>query len=483
MNQLIFEISRSGRKGYRFPKQDVPQREAQQLFGVIAAKQAPNLPETAEVDVIRHFENLARDNFAVDAGFYPLGSCTMKYNPKVNELTSREAGFTEVHPLQPEETAQGSLELIHTLTGYLSEITGMSWGTMQSMAGAHGEFTGMKLFRAYFSAAGEHQRTRLIVPSSSHGTNPASAHLSGFEVIELPADERGLVSPESLKPYMNDQLAGIMLTNPNTLGLYETDILEISEMVHEAGGLLYYDGANLNAVMGKSRPGDMGFDVIHLNLHKTFSTPHGGGGPGAGPVLVSDRLVPFLPVPDVVKTDGDYRFDWDRPQSIGKISGFYGNFGVLVRALTYILVMGKDGLTRASEMAVLNANYVMESLKDLYYLPYDQVCKHEFVFSAEKMKKDTGVSALDVAKGLVERSIHPPTVYFPLIVPEALMIEPTETETKETLDRFIAVMTEIHRLAYEDASQLTEAPRGTSVRRVDDVRAARHPVVRWEGAE
>ncbi len=479
--KLLSEISKPGRRGYRFPKLDVPACDTRTLFGEkLAAENPPEIPEVSEIDVTRHFQNLACDNFGVDIGFYPLGSCTMKYNPKVNEEVSREEGFASVHPLQPQETVQGTLEMMHTLTNYLCEITGMSWGTMQSMAGAHGEFTGMKLFRSYFQKKGEISRTRLIVPSSSHGTNPASAHLSGFEVIEVPADERGLVSPESLKPYLDDSLAGIMLTNPNTLGLYETDIIEISRMIHDAGGLLYYDGANLNAVMGKSRPGDMGFDVIHLNLHKTFSTPHGGGGPGSGPVLVADRLVEHLPVPDVVKTASGYKLDWDRPESIGKISGVYGNIGVLVKALTYILVMGRDGLTYASETAVLNANYLMESLKSAYYLPYDQVCKHEFVISADKIKKDTGITAVDVAKGLIERGIHPPTVYFPLIVPEALMFDPTETETLETLDHFIDAMKEIHRLAYEAPEQLKSAPHGTSVCRVDEVQAARNPKVCWE---
>ncbi len=477
---VLFELSRPGRRGYRLPAWDVPKLDVQAVLPeALCADAPPALPELSEIDVTRHYQRLASKSFGVDLGFYPLGSCTMKYNPKVNEETARLSGFAEAHPLQDERTIQGSLKLMHMLITRLCSITGMTWGTLQSMAGAHGEFTGMKLFSAYFHSRGETGRRKLIVPSSSHGTNPASAHLSGFEVVEIPADRRGLVPLASLEPYLNDTLAGIMLTNPNTLGLFEEDILEIAKRIHQAGGLLYYDGANMNAVMGKSRPGDMGFDVIHLNLHKTFSTPHGGGGPGSGPVLVSSRLVPFLPVPDIVQDGETCRFSWDAPQSIGKVSGFYGNFGVLVRALTYILVMGSDGLTHASEMAVLNANYLMHHLKGLYDLPYDRVCKHEFVLSASSLKEDTGTTALDVAKGLIERGIHPPTVYFPLIVAEALMIEPTETETRETLDGFISAMKEIHDLSYGDPEKLKQAPMHTPVRRVDEVGAARNPKVCW----
>lgn len=479
---VLFEMSRPGRRGYRLPAWDVPKLDVDDMLPeALLADEPPALPELAEIDVTRHYQRLASRSFGVDLGFYPLGSCTMKYNPKVNEETARLAGFTDVHPLQDERTVQGSLKLMHTLLTRLCSITGMSWGTLQSMAGAHGEFTGMKLFSAYFHSRGETGRRKLIVPSSSHGTNPASAHLSGFEVVEIPADRRGLVPLSSLDPYLDDTLAGIMLTNPNTLGLFEEDILEIAKRIHKAGGLLYYDGANMNAIMGKSRPGDMGFDVIHLNLHKTFSTPHGGGGPGSGPVLVSSRLVPFLPVPDVVQEGETYRFNWDVKKSIGKVSGFHGNFGVLVRSLTYIMVMGSDGLEHASDMAVLNANYLMHHLKKLYGLPYDRICKHEFVLSAASLKEKTGIAAVDVAKGLIERGIHPPTVYFPLIVPEALMIEPTETETRETLDIFIAAMKEIHDLAHSDPDVLHRAPAGTPVRRVDEVGAARNPKVCWDG--
>ena len=478
--ELIFDTSHAGRRGFRFPASDIPEAvRPAPLADRLLRRTEPQLPEVSEVEVVRHYTNLSRKSFGVDMGFYPLGSCTMKYNPKVNEATASLPQFTELHPLQPVDTVQGALQLMHELLESLCELTGLSWGTLQPFAGAQGEFTGMKLFRAYFNARGEHQRNNLIVPSSSHGTNPASAHLAGFTVIELPADERGLVNPEFLKPYLNDELAGIMLTNPNTLGLFERDIKEAAELIHAAGGLLYYDGANMNAIMGKVRPGDMGFDVVHLNLHKTFSTPHGSGGPGAGPVLVADRLVPYLPVPDIRKLDDSYVFDWDRPESIGKIAGFYGNFGILVRAYTYLRVMGSDGLRKASEIAVLNANYLRVKLQELFELAYPGLCKHEFVLSARKIKEETGVSAMDIAKGLLDHGIHPPTMYFPLIVPEALMIEPTETETQETLDGFVAVMRHLAQLAYTSPELLHAAPTQTPVRRVDEVQAARKPVVRW----
>jgi glycine dehydrogenase subunit 2 len=345
------------------------------------------------------------------------------------------------------------------------------------MAGAHGEFTGMKLFRAAFRAKGEDKRTRLLVPDSSHGTNPASAHLAGFDVVTIPSGADGLLDPSALDPYLDDSLAGIMLTNPSTLGLFEKQIRIVADKVHGAGGLLYYDGANLNAVMGRTRPGDMGFDVVHINLHKTFSTPHGGGGPGAGPVLVREDLLPFLPIPVIVRAGKGWKRDWDRPQSIGKVSGWFGNTAVLVRAFTYMLSMGGNGLKRASDLAVLNANYLLASLKDAYDAPYPGPCKHEFVLSAKKLKEDTGIAAMDIAKGLVENGIHPPTVYFPLIVPECMMIEPTETETKDTLDRFIEVMKELRELADSNPEALHEMPRSTAVRRVDEVKAARSPVL------
>jgi glycine dehydrogenase subunit 2 len=438
------------------------------------------LPELSEVDVVRHYTWLSRRNYGVDNGFYPLGSCTMKYNPKVNEEIASLPGFAGLHPLQPEGTVQGMLELIHDTISMLSEVTGMRWGTLQPMAGAHGEFTGMKLFRAYFAARGETKRKVIIVPDSSHGTNPASAHIAGFEVVEVPSDSRGLVSVEAIRSCMNDELAGIMMTNPNTLGIFERDVKEIADLVHAAGGLLYYDGANMNAILGKVRPGDMGFDVVHLNLHKTFSTPHGGGGPGSGAVLVNEKLRPFLPGPDVEKTKGGYRWVTDNPKSIGRVAGFYGNIGVVVRAWAYLKAMGGNGLERASELAVLNANYLKENLKKVVSLPYDTLCKHEFVLSAQDLKDCCGTSALDIAKGLIDHGYHPPTIYFPLIVHEALMIEPTETESRETLDAFIAAMKAIVESARANPGSLKQAPTSTVVRRIDDVLAAKRPVVRWK---
>jgi glycine dehydrogenase subunit 2 len=437
------------------------------------------MPEVSEVDVVRHYMNLSQKTFSVDTGSYPLGSCTMKYNPKLSEDTASLTGFSGLHPLQDEKTLQGILELQYRLLERLSSLTGMKWGTLQPFAGAHGEYTGMKLFSAYFRDRKEPQRKVLLVPTSSHGTNPASAHMAGFDVVELKADARGLVSLEDLEGYLDERLAGIMLTNPNTLGLFEKDILTIARRVHEAGGLLYYDGANFNAVMGKTRPGDMGFDVIHLNLHKTFATPHGGGGPGAGPVLVSQRMLPFLPQPDITFDQSGYHLTYNREKSIGRISGFYGNIGILIRAYTYITLLGCDGLEQASEHAVLHANYLKEKLKGHYRLAYDSLCMHEFVLSASRQKEQYGVSALDIAKGLIDAGIHPPTIYFPLIVPEAMMIEPTETESKADLDRLIEALMEIDRLAKEDAGVLHEAPSTTVIGRVDEVLAARKPVVRW----
>jgi len=479
-NPLIFELSKEGRRGYRLPELDVPREPLDTLLDADLLRQrGAELPQVSEVDVVRHYTALSRRNYGVDLGFYPLGSCTMKYNPKINEQVAAFEGFSRLHPLQPEATAQGTLMLMYELLRDLSEVTGMSWGTLQPFAGAHGEFTGMKLFKACFEKRGEKGRNKVLVPDSAHGTNPASAHLAGFDVVEIHSDHRGLVSLQSIREHLDESLAGIMMTNPNTLGLFEEDILEISTAVHKAGGLLYYDGANLNAIVGKVRPGDMGFDVVHLNLHKTFSTPHGGGGPGAGPVLVSETLLPFLPVPDVVKREDGYHLDSDRPDSIGRLSGFYGNVAVMVKAYAYLLTMGCDGLARLGELAVLNANYLKERLKDVYALPYDRLCKHEFVLSARELKERFGVTALDVAKRLLDFGIHPPTVYFPLIVAEALMIEPTETESIEVLDRFVQVMHTIAREAEDHAEALKQAPGNTPVRRIDEVLAARKPVVRW----
>ncbi len=480
-DKLIFERSRAGRRGFRIPEADIPQKKMEDLVDRRFLREGETaLPEVSEVDVIRHYTRLSQKNYCVDMGFYPLGSCTMKYNPKINEAAAALEGFAQLHPMQPQHTAQGILELMYELTDKLCEVTGMDWGTLQPFAGAHGEFTGMKFFRSYFDKRGEKQRTKVLVPDSAHGTNPASAHIAGFDVVEIKSDQNGLVSIAELKQHLDENLAGIMLTNPNTLGLFEKEIAEAADLVHEAGGLLYYDGANLNAIMGKCRPGDMGFDVVHLNLHKTFSTPHGGGGPGSGAVMVKSKLEPFLPAPTVRKKDEMYFLDYGIPDTMGRISGFYGNVAVLVKAYTYILTMGSDGLQKASELAVLNANYIKEKLKHRYHLPYDKICKHEFVFSAEDMKEKYGVSATDVAKGLLEYGVHAPTIYFPLIVHEAMMIEPTETESKESLEHFIEVMEGIADLAENNPEKLHEFPLSTPVRRVDQVLAAKKPVLRWK---
>lgn len=484
MFPLIFERSKAGRRGYLPPRLDVPETEPKETIPqALLRDNLPELPEVAEGDIVRHYVNLSHRNHSVDSGFYPLGSCTMKYNPKVNEQVAAFPGFTDLHPFQPESTAQGILELMYRLTELLCEITGMDGGTLQPYAGAQGEFTGMKLFQRWFGSRGDSERSILLVPDSAHGTNPASAHIAGFEVKEIPSDHRGMVSLEAIEPYLNGKLAGIMMTNPNTLGLFEKDIKDISDSIHRVGGLLYYDGANLNAVMGKCRPGDMGFDVVHVNLHKTFSTPHGGGGPGAGPVLVRDTLVPFLPEPTVEKRGELFTLAKGGESTIGRVAGFYGNIGVMIRAYAYILTMGAEGLEKVSEHAVLSANYLQKRLGSILDLPFDGICKHEFVASAESLKNKTGVSAMDVAKNLLDYGIHPPTVYFPLIVKEALMVEPTETESLETLDSLIAALQEIVSAAYTDPERAKQAPTTTPVRRVDEVGAARHPVVRWSGPE
>jgi len=481
---LIFEKSRPGSPGYRLPRWDLPVPPAAQLYDpALLRENPPRLPELGENEVIRHYTGLSRRNFGIDLGFYPLGSCTMKYNPRINEKTAGLPGFTEVHPLQPDGQVQGTLEALHTLLELLCRITGTAWGTLAPFAGAHGEFVGMKIFKAYFRSRGEPERTRILIPDSAHGTNPASAHIAGFEVVELKSDSRGLTDPAEVEKYCDGNLAGIMMTNPNTLGLFEKEIGTIADMVHRAGGLLYYDGANMNAILGKVKPGKMGFDCVHLNLHKTFSTPHGGGGPGAGPILVGESLVPFLPVPVIRKEGERYVNSWDHPLSIGRVAGFHGNTGVCLRALTYILVNGREGLAEVSEAAVLNANYLKEKLKTVLELPHPGLCKHEFVLSARRLREEHGVSALDLAKGLLDRRIHPPTIYFPLIVPEALMIEPTETETLETLDHFVRAVTELAETAAADPEALHRAPEHAEIRRVDEVLAARKPRVSWFSRE
>lgn len=476
---LIIESSVPGRSGYSLPACDVPEIDLTQLLPADQIRQQPpQLPEVSEGDVMRHYVRLSSLNHSVDNGFYPLGSCTMKYNPKVNEAMARLPGFVRLHPLAPEGCAQGALELMYNLEQYLAEITGMDAVTLQPVAGAHGEYTGLKLIAAYHKARGDHQRKIVLVPDSAHGTNPASAAMVGMQIVEVSSDSQGGVSLADLKAKVNDGVAALMLTNPNTLGLFDTNIAEIAEIVHAAGGLLYYDGANANAIMGKVRPGDTGFDVVHLNLHKTFSTPHGGGGPGSGPVGVKAKLVRYLPVPRVVKNGDCFCLDYNLPETIGKVHGFYGNFGVNIKAYAYIRMLGGEGLTRASEEAVLTANYIQAKLKDEYHLEYDRLCMHEFVLSA-KHQKAYGVHTLDIAKRLLDFGVHPPTIYFPLIVEEAIMIEPTETEGKETLDYFIGAMRQIAQEAREQPEKVTQAPHTTPVSRLDEVGAARNPILKW----
>ncbi|MCK4259252.1 MAG: aminomethyl-transferring glycine dehydrogenase subunit GcvPB [Halanaerobiales bacterium] len=480
--KLIFEMSTSGRVGFSLPEEDFTGIEIDtKLPDNFLRKDEPNLPEVSEVDVVRHFTALSNRNFGVDSGFYPLGSCTMKYNPKVNEDVSRYPGFALSHPYQPEELVQGNLKLLYDMEKMLAELTGMDRVTLQPAAGAHGELTGLMMIKAYHEHNGDHDRKEVIIPDSAHGTNPASASMIGYKIIEIPSGDNGLVDLEALKKVVNEKTAALMLTNPNTLGLFETEILEMAEIVHEAGGLLYYDGANANAIMGKARPGDMGFDVLHLNIHKTLATPHGGGGPGSGPVGIKAKLIPFMPLPVIEKVDGEDRFimDYDRLESIGKVKGCYGNFTVIIKAFAYILAMGAEGLRQASEDAVLNANYLKEILKEYYELPFDQVCKHEFVLSGSKQKK-MGVSTLDIAKRLIDYRYHPPTIYFPLIVKEAMMIEPTETEGKETLDAFAETMIRIAKEIEENPETVTNAPLNTVVGRLDEVTAARKPILRWK---
>ena len=430
------------------------------------------LPNVSELEVMRHYKELSDKNFCIEKGFYPLGSCTMKYNPKVNEVLASLDGFCDLHPLQDDEDSQGSLKLMYNLQEALKKVSGMDYITLQPAAGAHGELTGMMIVKKYFETIGEN-RKNVIIPDSAHGTNPASAAMCGFNIIELKSDEKGLVDIEALKEAVDDNTAAIMLTNPNTLGLFEENILKISEIVHNAGGLLYYDGANMNAVMGYTNPRLMGFDIVHMNLHKTFSTPHGGGGPGAGPVGVVEKLKDYLPVP-VIEFDGEkYTRNYDLKHSVGKMKAFYGNFSVLVRAYAYILLMG-NGLKKASANAVLNANYMMNKLKEHYLLPYDRKCMHEFVLSGEWQKED-GVNTLAIAKRLMDGNFHPPTIYFPLIVHEAIMIEPTESETKERLDDFVDTMIQIAKEVKTNPQEVLNHPKTTPVRKVDEVLAARKP--------
>ena len=478
-DQLIFEISTEGRRAYNLPTCKVDSINLDDVIpAALRRTQALELPEVSEPQLVRHYTLLSNKNFGVDTGFYPLGSCTMKYNPKINEDMASLAKFSTLHPLQEESTTQGAFELMYDLSGMLSEIGGMDAFSLQPAAGAQGELAGLMIIKAYHEKRGDLKRTKIIVPDSAHGTNPASANVAGFDIVEIKSTKDGAIDLENLKAALNDEIAGLMLTNPSTLGLFEQNIVEIAKLVHEAGGLLYYDGANLNAIMGQTRPGDMGFDVVHYNLHKTFSTPHGGGGPGSGPVGVKKHLEAFLPTPVVSKNETGYFLDYDRPDSIGKVKAFNGNFGILVRAYTYILTMGAEGLKRASEMAVLNANYVQERLKPYYNLPVDTICKHECVFAGLKNELST-CSTLDVAKRLLDMGYHPPTIYFPLIVHEALLIEPTDTESKERLDDFANAMNAIAKEAKETPELVTSAPQKAPLKRLNDALAARNLNITW----
>jgi glycine dehydrogenase subunit 2 len=468
-------LSRPGRRASSIPALDVPAADIPEEH---RRTEDARLPEVGERDLVRHYTRLAQRNYGVDTGFYPLGSCSMKYNPKVADAAAALPGFQRLHPHQPEDTVQGALELLWRLERALCELTGMAAATFQPAAGASGELTGLLIMRAYHMRQGATRR-RIVIPDSAHGTNPASVRMAGFEVATVPSDARGLVDLGALEKLVDEDVAGLMITNPNTLGLFEEDILEIARTMHEVGGLLYYDGANLNAIMGRVRPGDMGFDIVHMNTHKTFATPHGGGGPGAGPVAVRERLVPFLPAPVVAREDdGRYRWDHDRPESIGRVHGFHGNFAVLVRAYAYVFGNGGDGLRAVAERAVLNARYLAELVKDDFPLAFEGPPMHEFVSTARPLKKH-GVRAIDVAKRIIDLGFYPSTVYFPLIVEEALMVEPTETESKESLDAFADAMHRAAKEAREDPRVLHEAPVTAPVRRLDEARAARQLKIRW----
>ena len=474
--KLLFERSRAGRGSDLLPACDVPVVTYDQ--GLLRAE-APRLPEMAEVDLSRHYTELAKQTHGVNDGFYPLGSCTMKYNPRVNEEAAAQPGFTQLHPLQPVETVQGALEVIYTAEKMLCEITGMDGMTFQPAAGAHGEYTGLLLIRKYHQSRGDTARTKIIVPDSAHGTNPASATMAGFKVVSVPSNEQGGVDLDALRKAVGPDTAGLMLTNPNTVGLFDPNILEITQIIHDAGGLCYYDGANLNAIMGHVRPGDMGFDCVHLNLHKTFSTPHGGGGPGSGPVGCKAMLAQFLPSPHVEEKDGKFVFATPE-HTMGQVRSFYGNFLVVVKALAYLITLGKEGIPEASAGAVLNANYLMKQLAGAYDMSYDTQCMHEFVMTLQGLAHDTGVTAMDVAKRLLDFGMHPPTMYFPLIVHEALMVEPTETESMETLDEAARVFLDILAEAKTDAESLHHAPHDCPIGRPDEVTAARSPILRYD---
>ena len=475
---LLSELSRPGRRGHQLP--DFKGRPDDLPADLL--RDDLRLPELSELDVVRHFTHLSTFNHSIDSGFYPLGSCTMKYNPKVNGEVARLPGFSAIHPYQPESSVQGALAVMHELARLLAEVTGFEAVTLQPAAGAQGELAGMLMIRACLQARGEGQRTKVLIPDSAHGTNPATAAMCGFYTVAIPTDTRGNVDLAKLKAEADGETVGLMLTNPNTLGLFEEHVMELAEAVHRAGGLMYGDGANLNAILGVVKPAEVGFDVLHINVHKTFSQPHGGGGPGAGPVAVTRELEPFLPTPVVAVRDGRYLLDYDRPRSIGKVKAFCGHFGVFARVLTYILMHGGPGLREISRTAVLNANYLRALLQDVYTVAYDRTCMHEVVLSG-KQQKALGVRTLDIAKRLIDFNFHPPTIYFPLIVDEAIMVEPTETESKETLEAFADAMRRIAREAQESPELIHSAPHNRVVGRLDEVRAARQPVLRWSWAE
>ena len=472
--KLVYERSRPGRRASSLPRHELPVPDVPEE---LRRRRPPRLPELAEPELVRHFTALADRNFGVDTGFYPLGSCTMKHNPRVNERVAALPGFRDLHPLQEEDASQGALELMWRLQEILAEVCGLHAVSLQPAAGSQGELTGLMLMRAYFADRGE-KRTTVVTADTAHGTNPASVTMAGYRLQKVETDERGNLDLDDLRAKVNEETAGLMLTNPSTLGLFDEHIEEVAAIFHDAGALLYYDGANLNAVCGISRPGDMGFDIVHINLHKTFSQPHGGGGPGGGPIAVRKTLEPFLPVPAVVRDGERYRLDYDRPKSIGKVRGFTGPFGVFVRSYAFIRAYG-PALREMSEVAVLNANYVLARLKEAYELPFDRLCMHEFVLSARNLKRQHGITALDVAKRLMDYGFHPPTIYFPLIVPEALMVEPTETETKETLDAFCEAMLAIASEAAEEPELLREAPHDRPVGRLDEVQAVKRPILKY----
>jgi glycine dehydrogenase subunit 2 len=481
LEPLIFE-KRKDRSGHSLPPSEVPEKTAEELLPAnLVRKKIEELPELSELEVIRHFTKLSQWNHSIDTAFYPLGSCTMKYNPRINERIAAFPGFNHTHPEQPYSAAQGNLELLYLLQRNLCEIFGMDAISLQPAAGAQGEMTGMMLIHAYLQKRDNNPRKKILIPASAHGTNPASAALCGYHVVELPANDKGLLDTSALRQLMDEDTAGLMLTNPNTLGLFEEEIGKIAAILHEKGGLVYLDGANMNAVMGIARPGDFGIDVMHLNLHKTFSTPHGGGGPGAGPVLVKKILEPFLPVPRVEENNGKYKLSYDHPDSIGKVHSFFGNFKILARAYTYMMAYGSDHIHNVAEFAVLNANYIRAKLKDTYAQAFDRTVMHEVIFS-DKLQNKNDVRTLDIAKRLMDYGFHPPTIYFPLIVSGALMIEPTESESMETLDGFIDAMKKIDEESRTQPEIVRNAPHTTKIGRLDEAEAARRPVLRWKKA-